>query len=294
MLDIMLPYWGDPIYLTQAVDSILAQDSDQWRLTIIDDHYPDTSVAEQFAENTDPRIRFLRNEQNLGVAGNFQRCLDLAQAELMMVMGSDDLLAPGYVRTVTSALRRFPDAAFVQPGVDVIDAQGEVYLPLADRVKRWLTPQTSTGRVVGGERLAVSLLRGDWLYWPSLTFRTAALKQTSFQQQYSLILDVGVLLDLVARGEQLVVLSEVVFQYRRHRESASSAGLLDGPRFADERTFFNEQAERFAALGWRRAARAARGHLTSRAHALTLLPEALKRRSPAGARTLLRHAVAGW
>lgn len=288
----MLPFWGEPEYLYAAVDSILAQDSDAWRLVVVDDHYPDTSVADYFAELDDDRVQYLRNEVNLGITDNYRKCLSLVEADYMMFMGCDDLMHPGYVRTVLAATEQFKHVEIIQPGVDVIDDASQVYQPLADKVKRILTPKSEHGVVVSGEQVAVSILQGDWLYWPSLVFRTEAIREVEFLEGFPLIQDVGMLLDLVANGGRIAVLPEVVFSYRRHHASASSAKLMDGGRFAHERAFFALQAQKMAAIGWRKAARAAKLHITSRAYALTLLPKAIQTKKLSSVRTLLLHATA--
>jgi hypothetical protein len=85
---------------------------------------------------------------------------------------------------------------------------------------------------------------------------------------------------------------QVCFRYRRHRSSVSSARALDGSRFVEERRFFSAEADRMAARGWRRAARAARRHYASRLNALSLLPAAVRHRRSAGApRALTRHVL---
>lgn len=288
-IDIMVPFWGDPALLYQAVDSVLAQTADGWRLTIVDDCYPDASVAEHFATLTDPRIRYLRNPENLGIIANFQHCKDLAEADYVVFMGCDDLMCPGYVAEIKKMADRFPGAEIVQPGVRVIDEQGRTHLPLSDRVKAVLRPSVPGAAVLSGERLAASLLVGDWLYWPSLAFRTAAVQQVDFEPDRQIILDLGLVLDMVRRGARLVLAPEIVFEYRRHSSSLSSTALLDGSRFAEEKSFFVAQSRIFSRLGWRRAARAARVHLTSRLHAASLLPAAA--RSSRQLRTLVRHAL---
>ena len=64
-------------------------------------------------------------------------------------------------------------------------------------------------------------------------------------------------------------------------------------RFADERAYFAIAADQAARLGWRRAERAARARLTSRAHALTLLPGAVAGRRWSAVGVLARHALGG-
>lgn len=290
-LDILVPYYGEPALLQQTVRSVLAQDDPDWRLTVVDDRVVDDDVPAWFAGLGDPRVRYLRNEVNLGANRNFQRCLDLAEHELMTMVGSDDVLLPSYVRTVVAAHRAVPGAAIVQPGVQVVDADGRPVLPLVDRVKRAMTPRAEPRAVVSGERLAASLLHGDWLYFPSLCWRTASAQEVGFSPDLHTVMDLSLILGIVLRDGALVVDPAVCFQYRRHAASESSWRAAAGTRFAEERAFFLDMRDTMAARGWRRAARAAGLHATSRLHALALLPTAARRADATAARTLLHHAL---
>jgi glycosyltransferase involved in cell wall biosynthesis len=289
-LDILVPFWGDPALLRETVRSVQAQRNGDWQLTVVDDAYPDETVGEWFAALDDPRIRYVRKPVNEGITANYRTCVSLATQDVVVILGCDDLLLPGYVDVVLRAHGAFPDAAVIQPGVEVIDETGTVGLPLADRIKqRLVRPQTRRPRLLAGEELATSLLHGDWLYWPSLAFRREVLAATDFRDGMPLIQDLAVVMDIVVAGGTLLLEPTVCFRYRRHRASASSASLLDGRRFQGERDYFAMAAGQVRALGWRRAERAARMHLTSRLHALTLLPRAA-RQGATPVRTLLRHA----
>jgi hypothetical protein len=178
----------------------------------------------------------------------------------------------------------------VQLGVEVIDETGQPADGLTERIKRRLMPRGGVQHVLGGEELATSLLRGNWLYWPSLVFTGESLKRVSFRADLPTILDLALVLDLVAGGSRLVVDPAVCFSYRRHAQSASSMSLHTGDRFAEDRRFFAEAADRMRDLGWSRAARAARRRWVSRLHALSLAPGALRHRSPAQLRVVARHA----
>lgn len=291
-LDIMIPYWGDPDYLRQAVRSVLAQTSPDWRLTVVDDAYPDDWAGDYLASLGDPRVRYVRNPTNQGITATFRQCAQLATSELVAIPGCDDLLFPDYVDVVLGVHRAFPRVDIIQPGVKVIDQQGNDVRTLVDGVKqRVMMPRESAPRVFSGEALAVSLLRGDWLYWPSLVFRRERLAATPFRDGLPIIQDLALVIDMVCAGAQLLVVPTRCFAYRRHDESASSVKLLDGSRFNGEREYFDLAYQLVSALGWQRAARAARHHLTSRAHALTLLPLAVKRRDGAAAQVLLRHVT---
>lgn len=289
-LDILVPFWGDPALLRETVASVLAQRNGDWLLTVVDDAYPDESVAEWFAGLAEPRITYVRKPVNEGITENYRTCVSLATQDVVVILGCDDVLLPTYVDVVLAAHRRFPEASVIQPGVRVIDQDGSPVAPLADRVKQQVVrPRTRVPRLLAGEELATSLMHGDWLYWPSLAFRRDVLLGTEFRDGMPLIQDLAIVMDVVTAGGSLLLEPTVCFHYRRHRASASSAALLDGRRFAGERAYFELAARQVRALGWRRAEHAARLHLTSRLHALTLLPRAL--RTDRGAvPVLLRHA----
>jgi glycosyltransferase involved in cell wall biosynthesis len=291
LLEVMLPFWGDPQLLYDAVESVRSQEDARWWLTIVDDCYPDESVAAHFAAETDPRIRYVRHEVNLGITANYEACRDLAQLPLMMFLGCDDLMLPGFVSRVLALHARHPDAGIIQPGVRVIDEHGDPAEPLGDKVKRALRPHADAPLVLRGERLATSLLHGNWLYWPSLVFRTEVIRRYPFRDGLPIIQDMALVVDMAVGGESLVLDSEVVFAYRRHTESASSASLLTGRRLPDERTYYAQAVDQMAARGWPKARRAARLRWTSRLHGLTLVPAALKSRDPQALRAVVRHAA---
>jgi hypothetical protein len=114
----------------------------------------------------------------------------------------------------------------------------------------------------------------------------------SFREGLNVVQDLALTLDLVKAGGCLVVDATVCFQYRRHRESDSSWRALEGTRFIEEREFFTAMAVEFDRIGWRRAARTARLHLSSRLNAATLLPRAWRTKQHQGVRNLREHVLA--
>jgi glycosyltransferase involved in cell wall biosynthesis len=287
-----LPFWGDPDLLFLAVESVRAQTDPRWRLIVLDDAYPSDRVAGYFEDLGDERIVYRRHTENIGLVANFRACVQAAESSHLVVFGGDDLMLPDYVAAVHRALERHPDADIVQPGVVVVDEHGRPSLPLADRVKqRLLTPRSRGGDIVlSGQRLATSLVCGNWLYWPSLVFRTDAIRAHRFRDDLPIILDLAILLDIAFQGGSLVVIPDKVFAYRRHTASASQTSIVDGRRFADERRFYRETAERAASAGWTRTARMAALRPFSRLHALAELPSLLGRDAASGRRAAIRNA----
>lgn len=291
--EIFIPFWGEPALLFDTVESVLAQTVTDVRLIVLDDHYPDPSVAAYFAALRDERVEYIRHPENLGITENYREVVRRAQTEYVTILGCDDLLHPEYLDVVRRTIAAVPTADVIQPGVDIIDEHGEAMLPLVDRVKRALAPRARAGIcVLQGQQMAASLMRGDWLYWPSLTFRTETLRRIDFREGLPIIQDLALLMDIAFDGGTLAYNPTLCFSYRRHRASASQKTLLDGTRFRDERVYFALAADIASSLGWRRAARAARVRLMSRLHALSELPHLIRRGTPAGVRSTLTHVFA--
>jgi glycosyltransferase involved in cell wall biosynthesis len=290
-LDILMPFYGDVALMQQAVRSILAQDHDGWRLTVVDDGTPGP-IAEWFATLDDERVTYLRNDTNLGANANYRKALELARSEHVVMMGADDVMLPNYVRTVLEVLEAHPEASVVQPGVEVVDEDGRVTRPLGDLVKRRLQPRGDGPVPLAGERLAAGLLLGNWTYFPSLCWRTDVVRRIGFRPDFHVVQDLALLMDIVLEGGVLVFSPELAFQYRRHRSSDSALKSVTGYRFSEEAELFDLMGDLCRERGWTRAARAARLHLTSRLHAVGMAPKALRAGQRAPAKALLRHALA--
>lgn len=282
-LDLCVPYWGDPTTFMATIESVRLQTDPAWRLVIIDDGYPGTAIEDHVARLADSRITYRRNESNVGIIENFRRAVAAAEGSHVVVLGSDDLLLPNYVEHMRETIRAFPQVDVIQPGVRVIDADGKPGTTLVDSVKqRLLTPKEPS--TLTGEEMARSLLVGNWLYWPSLAIRTEPAKRIGFRDGLPIILDLALLIDIAFEGGSLHYTGVEAFCYRRHSASLSQTSLRDGSRFYDERRFYQETAQRAKEARWNRAARAARGRVMSRLHALSTLASVLFHGSPTSRR----------
>lgn len=288
-LDVMVPYYQGGHYLASCMRSLAMMRGDGFTVTVVDDAGPGDDAARVVRECVPPqlshRFRVIRNEERRGIAGNFTRCIELADGPLVAVVGYDDVVLPGFAEGVIAASRRWPSASVWQCRVGVIDGDGRHAWPLADKVKDILRPPGDG--VLAGEELAASLLHGDWLYFPSLVWRTADIACYPFNEDLGVAMDLEVLLQMAFDGAELAYFGQVpLFHYRRHTASASGVGAVDGSRFVEERELFQRWARMASDRGWKKAHRAATWHVTSRLHAVSQLPGV---RSSQLARQVLRH-----
>ncbi|WP_346843591.1 glycosyltransferase family 2 protein [uncultured Rothia sp.] len=288
-VDVLFPYYGDVDFMKQAVHSVLGQTNPDWRLIVVDDGYPDDSIPGWFESLNDERITYMRNEKNLGANGNYTKALSFVENELVTVMGADDVMLPNYIEWFVNAAKAHPKAQIFQPGCVVIDENNALSNTLVEKTKAYYRPNHTTE--LSGEDLAVSILRGDWLYFPSLGWRAEAIVGHGFREGLNVVQDMALVLDVSVSGGSLFYDEAVAFMYRRHKASDSSWRALEGTRFDEERAYFEGIAEEMEGHGWKKAAKVARMHFSSRMHAATLLPKAAMAKKWNGVKNLANHIV---
>lgn len=259
-VDILLPYWGDFELLKKAVESVLAQTTQEWRLLVVDDCYPTDEAEQYFAKVKDSRIVYHKHKENIGLVKNFNYVLDRSTAKYCVIFGCDDIMLPDYIQT---ALLKIGDSDYYQPGVNVIDGDDNIYLPNADKLKRFLRPKEEG--VYTGEKMVASLCHGNWLYFPSILWKTQTLKRYRFSDIQHNTQDLITEINIIKEGGSMVIDNTVTFYYRRSANSFSSKAKK-GTRFSEEKETYSRFAKEFSDMGWMKASRAARWHITSRIH----------------------------
>lgn len=94
-ISFLLPVYNAGSPLGPAIESILAQEFDEFELLIIDDASTDrsTEIIQEYAEQN-PRIRAMYHKSNQGLARTLNEGLNIAEADLVVRMDQDDESLP--------------------------------------------------------------------------------------------------------------------------------------------------------------------------------------------------------
>ncbi len=109
MIDVLIPtYEANAEYLAEALRNLQAQTYQNWQAFIHDDasKVDVHSIVQSFL--VDPRIRFERSAERLGIAGNWNACIEKTSNPLIQFLFQDDLWEPEYL---ARAVAPFEDAA---------------------------------------------------------------------------------------------------------------------------------------------------------------------------------------
>lgn len=98
LVSIGMPVRNGEQFLVSAIQSVLAQDHAHLELVISDNasHDGTEEICREFARS-DPRVRYHRQPENIGLLNNFIRVLDFADGAYFKWLGDDDWLTPTYV-----------------------------------------------------------------------------------------------------------------------------------------------------------------------------------------------------
>ncbi len=112
IVSICIPTYNGAKYLRECLDSVLAQTFTDFEILLVDDKSSDKTleIAQEYADK-DTRIRVICNEKNLGLVGNWNRCIELAQGEWIKFVFQDDLIAPECLEKMLTASK--PDSSII-------------------------------------------------------------------------------------------------------------------------------------------------------------------------------------
>ncbi|MNS33852.1 GalNAc(5)-diNAcBac-PP-undecaprenol beta-1,3-glucosyltransferase [compost metagenome] len=148
-----IPTYNRSHYLSLAIESVIAQSFEEFELLIVDNASTDdtSAVAMRYLEK-DSRIRYFRNETNLGMTGNWLRISELASTDYIKFLMDDDLLKPGCLKAFSDAADKYPSCALIACLADFSHEQGD----LLDVNRHYYAPE----RVIPGRLMLRFLL--DW------------------------------------------------------------------------------------------------------------------------------------
>ena len=122
---VLMSVYNGERYLTEAVDSILAQTFTDFEFLIIDDASTDRT-PEILRSYEDPRIRIITNEENLGLTKSLNRGLALARGEYIARMDADDISYIERLDKQIKYLEEHPDVGLVGSSFEIIDESGNI------------------------------------------------------------------------------------------------------------------------------------------------------------------------
>lgn len=201
LVSIGLPVYNGERTIRQALDSLLAQDYQNFELIISDNASTDETqaICREYAAQ-DQRIRYCRNESNHGSVRNFNRVFELSSGQYFAWAAADDWRASTFITKCAAALEKVPSAVLCYTLVQFVDRDGQ-NLEIVD-------PEMYTYRLRPLERLHTVILRlvTDVALYGLIradALRRTTLQQSCFHSDKSLLYQLSILGDIIKVPEVL-------------------------------------------------------------------------------------------
>lgn len=215
-ITVLMSVYNGARFLPGAIESILSQSFADFELLIIDDASKDDSisVAEFY---TDPRIRLVRNDKNLGLAPSLNKGLDLARGEYVARMDCDDV-------SITDRLSMQIDLMDTHPDIGICGTWIRLFGDHPGEIVRYYTDPDFNRSL---------LLFDPPVAHPSVMIRKSAFARYGlyYNESFRHAQD----FELWVRASEYVKISNVprvLLQYRTHPAQAGNHSLDSQQKFA--------------------------------------------------------------
>ena len=236
-VSVCIPTYNGERFISQAIESVLAQTFRDFELVVVDDASTDETL-QRVSTFSDPRIRVIRNDRNLGLAGNWNKAVESCTAPIVKLLCHDDLLYPESLRLQLAAMAD-PNVALVSARRRVINESGKVIIR---------SRGAKAGRLPGQQMIRNIVRSGtNPLGEPSaVLFRRAMHKQVGgFLGDRPYMIDVDFYCRLLELGDS-VALPEVLCAFRIWGSALSSR--LASSQARQAREFFKDVQARHPEL----------------------------------------------
>jgi glycosyltransferase involved in cell wall biosynthesis len=199
-----MPAYNVGNYISESIDSILNQTFADFELLVIDDCSTD-NTAEIVNAYTDARIRYVKNEHNLGLAENLNKGIQLANTEYIARMDGDDISVSTCLEKQIQYLDNHPDVGICGVGFQFFGTRTStvIYPEYFEEVKV---------RMLFGCTVILPMFHKSVFVENNLKYKTSAFPAEDYMIWAECL-----------RVTKIYNLQEVLFYYRMHESQISTS-----------------------------------------------------------------------
>ena len=214
-VSVVIPTYNGQEFLKQSIESVLNQTFSNFELIVCDDGSTDQTVhiLEEY-EHSHKKISVFKFSENVGLAGNWNRCLEKSRGTYIKMLCQDDIIKPTYLEETVKILNNHPSVSLVCSFEQTI---GEISRIREQEV--FPGSEELDGKFVQKQILQ----RGNWIGPPTATlFRSEHLEKIGFfDKEFPCGLDWEMWLRLAGLGN-VHVIPTILYSSRIHPNQETS------------------------------------------------------------------------
>jgi glycosyltransferase involved in cell wall biosynthesis len=139
LISIVIPTYNGQDTIQETLDSVFSQNYDNFEIIISDDNSSDNTISIIKSFNS-PKIKIYSNAKNLGYPGNMRKCVTLASADYLMLLGQDDLVAKNVFSHYVNLFEENPDVGAIARPYYAFDLDKEKPIRFKRMIKHQVNP----------------------------------------------------------------------------------------------------------------------------------------------------------
>jgi glycosyltransferase involved in cell wall biosynthesis len=215
LVTIAIPTRNRASLLKNCVASALAQTYSNIEVLVSDNASTDDTL-ETLRSFNDPRLRILTNSENIGLTGNFNKCVYGAAGDYLNIISDDNLLQPKFLEMCVALVKEEPGLPIVVGAYDVVVSAENRIVPIV------VSKRLQTG-IWDGIEILKEHLRGKLAYEPlSSIIRTDIFRKFGgFPVEYECTGDELVIGRILLEGGRAGLVNEACASFLMHTENFS-------------------------------------------------------------------------
>ena len=234
LISIGIPTYTSAATIRNTIESILRQTYTNLEINVVDDKSKDNTleivkqIQNECLQSGDGRIRIYENEKNLGMSGNWTKCLSVARGEFVKLICADDMMDEEALEKEIKAMEEHPSVNLVESDTRLVDITGKT-------TGRF--PRYRKSGVVDGKKVArTSIIWNNFFGAPvnNLIRKSVLDKVGYFDSAFVYILDFEMWMRIACEGD-IYIIHEMLNSFTVRNDS--NTGNLIGK---DRKTYVDE------------------------------------------------------
>lgn len=217
-ISVCIPTYNYAHYLPFAIESILSQEFTDFELIIVDDCSRDNTEEVVSRFQYDKRVSFEKNERNLGLVANWNKCLSKAEGEYIKFVFADDALASDQaLGRMASILDLTPSISLVASARHLIDSESRI---------TGLVSRFPPDYIADGADVISRCLREDenLIGEPTAVMFRKVDSARGFDERYQQIVDLEMWFHLLEKG-RFAFVAESLASFRVHPDQKTKENV---------------------------------------------------------------------
>jgi glycosyltransferase involved in cell wall biosynthesis len=122
-ISVVIPTYNYANFLGEAIQSVLDQTFTDFELIIVDNCSTDNTDEVVTKYLSDSRVSYYKNDTNLGLVGNWNKCLEYARGEYIKFLCADDKFRPQLLEKYVAVMDTHPNLALLSAYNEIFGAR---------------------------------------------------------------------------------------------------------------------------------------------------------------------------